>query len=140
MYNPDVECSRLMNNLKELCKIKSMSVNMVAKKAGLSASALNELMNGKTKPQVYTLLKVCNALEVTLSELFWGVGGSNVSGTEDGTDYGSMVAVNSSEREFLFRYRNLPGYKKEMLEVYMEMLITYEGASESEVAVGSEDA
>lgn len=130
MYNPDVECDKLVKNIKALLKLKSMSVNMVAKKAGMSTSALNELMNGRTKPQLYTLFRLCNALEVTMDELFWNVGCSETTETNVDEEYDSTVSLNAKERDLLFSYRNLPEFKKEMLKVYTEMLISYEAGVE----------
>ena len=130
MYNPDVECEKLVKNIKELLKLKSMSVNMVAKKAGMSASALNELMNGRTKPQLYTLFRLCNALDVTMEKLFWNVGCSEMSETKADEEYDSSVLLNARERELLFYYRNFPECKKEMLKVYTKMLISYEAGTE----------
>lgn len=40
------------------------------KEAGISTSTISYLMSGKTKPQVYTILVLCNVLGVTVSELF----------------------------------------------------------------------
>ena len=130
MYNPDVECDKLVKNIKALLKLKSMSVNMVAKKAGMSTSALNELINGRTKPQLYTLFRLCNALEVTMDELFWNVGCSETSEAKADEEYDSTISLNARERDLLFSYRILPEYKKEMLKVYTEMLISYEAGVE----------
>lgn len=72
MYDPDEECDKIISFLKDLCRMKGMSQTMLAQKAGISASTLNNIMNRKTNPGVYTLFKVCNALDVTLEELFGG--------------------------------------------------------------------
>lgn len=127
MYNPDEECEKLIQNIRTLCKIKDVSINMTAKKAGLSSSALNELMNGKTKPQVYTLFKLCNALGVSINELFTNVVlNESVSINEIPTDESrQLVVLNSDEEEILFYYKHLPDWKKNMLTDYMHMLMQY---------------
>ena len=36
----------------------------------MSVSTLNELLNEKTRPQLYTLYKICNALDIRIVDLF----------------------------------------------------------------------
>lgn len=127
MYNPDEECEKLIQNIKTLCKIKAVSINMTAKKAGLSSSALNELMNGKTRPQVYTLFKLCNALGVSINELFMDVVLNESTSINElpADESRRSAALNSGEEEILFYYKHLPDWKKSMLTDYMHMLMQY---------------
>lgn len=39
------------------------------KAADVSPSTLHELMTGKTKPYLYTVYKICNALIISISDL-----------------------------------------------------------------------
>lgn len=72
MYDPDEACRMMAEKIKGICAQKGMTPYALAKKAGISTSATSYLLEGKTKPQVYTLLLVCNALDVTVGELFDG--------------------------------------------------------------------
>ena len=56
MYDPENDCKKLVLKLKKLCEEKGKSSYMLAKEAGISPSTLSYLLNGKTKPQVYTVL------------------------------------------------------------------------------------
>lgn len=47
-----------------------MTPHALANKAGISTSTISYLVNGKTKPQIYTILMLCNVLEVRISDLF----------------------------------------------------------------------
>jgi transcriptional regulator with XRE-family HTH domain len=70
MYDPEQECKVMIKNLKRLCKEKNISANALAIEAGISTSTMSYIMNGKSKPYVYTVLMICNVLGVTVSELF----------------------------------------------------------------------
>lgn len=67
MYNPDEECKTMVAALKKLCEQKGMSPHALAKEAGISTSTISYLMKGKTKPQVYTILELCNVLGISIS-------------------------------------------------------------------------
>ena len=68
-YNPEEKCEQLVENIKLLCKERAISYYALAQKADISTSALHSMMTGKTKPYMYTVYKLCNALEIPSSEL-----------------------------------------------------------------------
>lgn len=47
-----------------------MTVYALAKATGLSTSSLSNLLKGNTKPYVYTLLLICEALSISITDLF----------------------------------------------------------------------
>lgn len=65
-------------------------------------------MTGKTKPYVYTLILICNALEIPLATIF----------EESGN-------VNSEEQEIVESYRMMGIEKRKLLRLYIEMLLQY---------------
>lgn len=67
-YNPEEKCEQLVENIKLLCKERAISYYALAQKADISTSALHSMMTGKTKPYMYTVYKLCNALEIPISE------------------------------------------------------------------------
>lgn len=64
MYNPEEECKAMAAALKKMCEQRGMSPHALAKKAGISTSTMSYIMKGETRPQVYTILLLCNALGV----------------------------------------------------------------------------
>ena len=120
MYNPDEECKAMVAALKKLCEQKGMSPHALAKEAGISTSTISYLMKGKTRPQVYTLLELCNVLGVSINELF-DRPDTDVS-TETGIQY-----ITCDEKKLLDCYRGLSDKKKELLRIYVDMLRQYEG-------------
>ena len=108
-YKPDLECKKVLKKIDMARKSKNLSIHRLAEKAGIASSTLNEMLHGKTAPQLYTLYKICNAMGIPISEFL-----------ED-----TRVDVNDIEIDFLTKYRCLPEWKREMLNEYLEMLIQY---------------
>lgn len=68
-------------------------------------------MRGETKPYIYTVLTICDALDVTIADLL----------EKQASEY-------SEDEEVLIRvYRSLSSEKKRMIKVYMDMLSQYNG-------------
>ena len=102
---------------KKFRKKKGLSANGLAKKAGISTSTMSYLVNGKTKPQLYTLLVICNVLGISIGDLF----------EEEKSSTEKEKTEEKSEEKLLACYRQLSDEKKKMLQTYVEMLREYEG-------------
>lgn len=70
MYEPEEECRALVRRIKAMFEIKGTNANKVAKRAGISKSAMSYTLNGRSRPQIYTLLLICNGLGVSMGDLF----------------------------------------------------------------------
>lgn len=116
MYNPDEECRAMVAMLKKICEQRGVSPRAVAIRAGISTSTMSYIVKGKTNPQVYTVLQLCNALGVQIGDLF-----------ERGGDVSKAVEyVSYEEKELVNCYRCLSERKKEMLRIYVDMLLQYD--------------
>jgi len=63
----DAVASRIL----ELCESKNISVNKLSMVCGITQSTLNNIVNGGSKnPTVSTVKKICDGLEIHLSEFF----------------------------------------------------------------------
>lgn len=126
MYDPDEECKSMILSLKRLCEEKNMTPHALAKEAGISTSTISYLMNGKTKPQVYTVLMLCNVLRVRISELF---SDNEVfdERKELHIEEVEMPFITYEEEELLNSYRELSDKKRELLRIYVDMLQRYDG-------------
>lgn len=113
-YNPDLRCGELIRNIREYCEKNSVSYYALAKEADISTSTLHALMAGKTKPYMYTVYKICNALDISILDL---VVEAEESAEKTGLTY--------RERMLIAQYRKYSESKKEMLEVYMDMLTQF---------------
>lgn len=111
MYKFEEEYQMMLERLKKICKQKKMTQYALAKATGMSSSSISSLMKGETKPCIFTLLMICEVLNVSIGELFESRG--------FGTD--------ASEETLIRVYRDLPTEKQKMLNIYMDMLVQYEG-------------
>lgn len=58
-----------VNRIRQLCKERGFAINMLAKRAGINQSTLDNIVRGLTKdPRVTTLHKVALAFNMTLAE------------------------------------------------------------------------
>lgn len=128
MYDPEKECRRMTAALMRLCEERGIRPYALAKEAGISTSTISYLVNGKTKPQVYTVLSLCNVLGVTIGELFGG------ERSAEDTDKREVKAAEKErmdrkreEEELLSCCRSLPEEKKRLLKLYLDMLVQYDG-------------
>lgn len=61
----------LINRINTLCKKRGTSYYMLAHRAGVPMSTLMHIIDGSVKnPGIFTLIRICGALEVTPSEFF----------------------------------------------------------------------
>ena len=72
-------------------------------------------MGGKTKPYMYTVYKLCNALDIAIMDLL-----------DDEDMPENTTELNTKEREIISTYRKYSRSKKEMLGTYMKMLEQFE--------------
>ena len=63
-YDPEKVCERILKQIRRYSEREGLTMSSLAREAGLSASTISEMMCGKTRPQVYTLMKICNVLDV----------------------------------------------------------------------------
>ena len=111
-----------------------MSYYRIAERAQLSASTVQSLMSGKTKPCVYTLFKLCNALEVSMDEILKNNGDLDEWNEKRivRENLEEQYSLNLEEKKIVFLYRCLSQKKREMLKEYMDMLEWYIKKSDEE--------
>lgn len=117
MYDADRECEAMIANLKKLCKQKGMTPYALAKKAGVSNSTMSYMMRGKTRPQIYTVLLLCNVLDIELSDLFQG---------SEGQSKAAMEGLSQDEEKLIEAYRKVSEKKKNLMRIYADMLLWYD--------------
>ena len=110
-YNPEQKCENLIRNIRKQCENHDISYYALAKEADVSTSTLHALMAGKTKPYMYTVYKLCNALDISIMDLL-----------DDEDMPENTTELNTKEREIISSYRKFSRSKKRMLETYMRML------------------
>lgn len=118
MYNPEEECKVMIDTLKTICEQRNITLHALAKEAGISTSTISYLINGRTKPQVYTILLLCNVLGISISQLFENKDiNRHVEHSETKIGY-----ITCEEEKILVAYRHFSNKKKVLLEIYINML------------------
>lgn len=113
-YNPEEKCEQLVENIKLLCKERAISYYALAQKADISTSALHSMMTGKTKPYMYTVYKLCNALEIPISELLID------------EECEEQEVLTFDELQMLAVYRQLSVGEKDLIHDVVKLLQEYE--------------
>ena len=113
-YNPEEKCEQLVANIKLLCKERAISYYALAQKADISTSALHSMMTGKTKPYMYTVYKLCNALEIPISELLID------------EECEEQEVLTFDELQMLAVYRQLSVGEKDLIHDVVKLLQGYE--------------
>ena len=61
----------ISQRILQLCRERNITIGKLCSTAGTTASTVHDIVTGTTKnPRVFTLKKLCDALNITLSEFF----------------------------------------------------------------------
>ncbi len=61
----------ISKRLLDICDKKNISVNKLAKKINLSETTIGDIVNCEsTNPKLLTLVKICDGLDISMSEFF----------------------------------------------------------------------
>ena len=108
-YNPEEKTKELIQNINKICEIRGISHYTLAKRADIST-----LLAGKTKPYMYTVYRLCNALDMPIADLL----------IENAKE--TIENISKEEQELLLFYRKCSSPKRHLLEVYMQMLAQFQ--------------
>ncbi len=114
MYEPNEECREMIEKISSVCKQRHITPHALAKRAGISTSTISYLLSGKTKPQVYTILQICQVLDISICDLF------------DQDQKVQEKRLSIEEEKLVCNFRELSEKKKILLKYYMEMLLVVE--------------
>jgi len=61
----------IKNRILQLCGERDIAINKLANICGLPPSSVKNILYGKSKnPKIITIKKICDGLDITLSEFF----------------------------------------------------------------------
>lgn len=63
------ECEKIVKNLNYLIGVKKWSIAELSKNTNVGTTTLSQFLNGKKVVKVCTLQKICEALDVEMSDL-----------------------------------------------------------------------
>lgn len=117
MYNSKEKCKEIAQKFRQICEAQGTTPYKVARKAGLSSSTISCFLAGRTIPRVDTMLMLCNQLGISVTDFF---------------EERELAALQTQEEENLLdTYRSLSAQKKELLQIYLKMLMQYEDKENS---------
>lgn len=124
MYDIANTSHSLGDKLQKACAVRGITPTALAKKAKISSSTMSYIMNGKTFPHIYTLLQICNVLEIPLSELIvWEADSCfELEMSLDQQIDKKVLQLSQQEKEWIIKSRRLTGERKAWLQMSMEML------------------
>ena len=94
--------------------MRGISRYTLAKGADISTSTIHSLLAGKTKPYMYTVYKLCNALDIPISDLL-------IEPCDE-----TIENISKEEQELLMLYRKCTPTKRHLLKVYLQMLTQFQ--------------
>lgn len=63
--------SVIKNRILQLCGQRNLTINKLARLAALPPSSVKNILYGKSRdPKILTIKKICDGLEITLTEFF----------------------------------------------------------------------
>lgn len=89
-------------HIKEICKQRGWSYYKLAKESGISHSSLNYTMKHQHVPTINTLIKICNGLDITLSQFFDGIDNNKSEGQDKLINLWNLL--NEQEKELALIY------------------------------------
>ena len=100
-----------MNILEKIIQLREKrgwSMYRLAKEANIPESTLSNCMRRGNTPSLATLMKICNALDITLSQLF---------------AEGALTELTNKQQTVLDRWCCLSEVQKEKVDIYMSGML-----------------
>lgn len=98
----------ILQKLKYLCEANNYSFYLLSKKSGVALSTISGLYARNSFPSIPTLFRLCQALQITLSDFFMETTSNN--------------AFSETDLMLLQKIHRLPVAKQQFLAVYLEAL------------------
>lgn len=89
-------------HIKEICKQRGWSYYKLAKQSGISHSSLNYMFKHQHVPTINTLIKICNGLDITLSQFFMEFSDRPIKGQDEIISLWNLL--NEHEKELTLTY------------------------------------
>ena len=102
----------VIERISEMLSQRHWTIYRLAKESDIPYSSLNNLFVRNTMPTISTLIKICEGLNVSMSEFF----------KDDTPELSESSDLTSDEKEILKKYRTLSKADKSLLNAYLSGL------------------
>lgn len=99
----------VIERIKSLCAARGWSYYRLAKESGIPYSTLNTTLNKANAPSLWTLKKICDGMDITLSQFF--------------DEQGGTPPVTQEQYQHLMKWEKLDERGKALAGAYMEGLL-----------------
>jgi len=108
----------LVQAIQALCNERGLTINALARRAGLTQSTIDSIMKGKSKnPKLETLEKIASGFDMTVDEF------SAYIRNFDGRVPKTSLAISNAEEEMLSKYRRLSDRQRKVVAQLIDLLI-----------------
>lgn len=103
------ENNYIIMRMRQLMAERNWTIYKLAKESKLPYSSLNNIFVRETIPSVYTLERICNGFQITLSQFF----------NSDESVISSQDMLNSDERVLINQFRKLNKDEKKLAQAFL---------------------
>lgn len=121
---------KLGEKIKNIRKLKNMSLRELAQITGLSKTTLSDLENNSKNPSLETLQKVSKALGTPLAELISETDSENdlvASAKDSGSEILAGLSKSGDLLNVLYRAKDVPKETMDQMAVFLDTLLITQG-------------
>lgn len=96
----------IIERIEQLCEKKHISRYRLAQKSGIAQSSISTLLNRKSVPTIQTLEKICEGLDMTLSQFFAGDA--------------EIPDLTEAQKQLLLDWNAMDEQQRELVKAYMQ--------------------
>lgn len=94
----------VLNKLKDLCNINNFSIYKLSQESGVPISTISSLYKNNSYPSIPTLIKLCSAFNITLSDFFSSYNIPEYITEDDLILLNYYHSLTPSQKKYLFSY------------------------------------
>ena len=108
----------IIDRIKALCEARSWTSYRLAKESGITYSTLCTMLHKANFPSIPTLIKICDAFGISLSDFF-----------DEGNEH---IFLTKGQKEHLNQWNQLSEENQKIAEKYLAYLLSEQECAQSE--------
>ena len=115
MYNESNSWEKILERLQEIIRLKGITIYEINKRTNIATSTLYSIIKGENIPRISTLIIICNALGIELSDILIG---------REYIETKKQI-LSRDEIELIEVYRSIGAEKQRLLNLFADMVREY---------------
>jgi len=103
-----------IERIRQLMNDRGWTMYKLSKQASISQSIISNLINRGNEPSIYTLIKICDAFDITLSQFF----------SDD-----NLIVLTDSQMQLIKKWCCLDTLQKEKVDIYISGMLVNKGSN-----------